>query len=372
MCSVVTSAAVPTGMGSTLGNKGGVGLYFQVGNTKLLIVNAHLAAHQTAEKRRNAEFNRINRMIPALLEKKEAALVAKTPTAAAGGGRFSLGFMSTKVSPTPGGTKQSESASGTPTKADSIVAVAPAHAVLPGVETIVNEQGRVMGEVAYGEDEGSEQGESRVASPKPTVELDSIQEEISPLTALATVPVPEVSADAAGTTRRCEGGVDAGSVATGNLDASGAAEVEAAIAGESAGSGAAFNTNAAVGSDAAVTGGTLNSHVTSVTAEASSVIGMLAAAGVRATDEAPAFEDGDTDVNKVNALDGTAILDVPVGAVKTLERMADLVVFMGDLNYRIKGNRYSTFVLHLLKSFIHLLWCLKQENRVQPGGQQHA
>ena len=74
LCSVVTSAALPTGVGNTLGNKGAVALYIQIGNTKMLVLNAHLSAHQKAEKQRNAEFQKMNVMIPQLLEKKDSAV----------------------------------------------------------------------------------------------------------------------------------------------------------------------------------------------------------------------------------------------------------------------------------------------------------
>lgn len=71
LCSVVTSAAVPTGVGNTLGNKGGVGVYLKIGNTRMLVVNAHLTAHQNAVRQRNNDFNKINRNLPVLLEKKD-------------------------------------------------------------------------------------------------------------------------------------------------------------------------------------------------------------------------------------------------------------------------------------------------------------
>lgn len=76
LCSFVTSAALPTGMGNTLGNKGAVSLFLKIGNTKILIVNAHLSAHQKAEKQRNAEFQKINVQIPILLEKKDSTVGA--------------------------------------------------------------------------------------------------------------------------------------------------------------------------------------------------------------------------------------------------------------------------------------------------------
>ena len=40
------TAAVATGIGNTLGNKGGVALGCSVGSTSLLFVNVHLSAHQ--------------------------------------------------------------------------------------------------------------------------------------------------------------------------------------------------------------------------------------------------------------------------------------------------------------------------------------
>ena len=56
LCSEMFSGAVATGIGGTLGNKGGVGISMWFGNTKLVVANAHLAAHQNAVKRRNEEY----------------------------------------------------------------------------------------------------------------------------------------------------------------------------------------------------------------------------------------------------------------------------------------------------------------------------
>lgn len=277
MCSVVTSAAVPTGMGSTLGNKGGVGLHFKIGATRLLVVNAHLAAHQTAERRRNAEFNRINKLIPVLLDKKEAAIAPKSPNRGIGG---LFGFGSSAVKP----ANDSSSDKNIPTNATSMQSVSvesqgvlpptvDSDGQLPSVETIVNSAGEIVGEVDY------RSGEEH--------------------------------APAAG------------------------AEVSEGTAG-------ADNTDTAVGQ-----GGdsTLHSQAPSQvnhnrpddSARNSPMMDRGSPTeGAGAMDEVGAAE---VDVNRVNALDGTAILDVPASAVKTLESTADLVVFMGDLNYRIKGNR---------------------------------
>ena len=49
----VQTAAVATGIGNTLGNKGGVALGCSVGSTSLLFVNVHLSAHQHAVAQRD-------------------------------------------------------------------------------------------------------------------------------------------------------------------------------------------------------------------------------------------------------------------------------------------------------------------------------
>eukprot|EP01038_Epipyxis_sp_PR26KG_P005682 gene5682-7844_t len=74
MCTSVTSAAVPTGAGNTLGNKGGTSIFLKFCSTKILIVNAHLAAHQDAENQRNLDFDKINKSLPSLLERKGSSL----------------------------------------------------------------------------------------------------------------------------------------------------------------------------------------------------------------------------------------------------------------------------------------------------------
>lgn len=77
MCSVATSAAVAFGVGNTLGNKGAVGMLLRIGSTKMIFVNAHLAAHQNAVRHRNAEFHKVNNQMPALLSKKESFYMGK-------------------------------------------------------------------------------------------------------------------------------------------------------------------------------------------------------------------------------------------------------------------------------------------------------
>ena len=61
-----------TGAGNTLGNKGAVAIFLKFGTTRLLVANAHLAAHQHAEEQRNSDFSKISRMLPILLDKREA------------------------------------------------------------------------------------------------------------------------------------------------------------------------------------------------------------------------------------------------------------------------------------------------------------
>jgi phosphatidylinositol-bisphosphatase len=65
----VEHACVATGIGDVVGNKGGVALGFDIANTSLLFINAHLAAHQHAVAQRNADYHKICLRMP-LKEKK--------------------------------------------------------------------------------------------------------------------------------------------------------------------------------------------------------------------------------------------------------------------------------------------------------------
>ena len=76
ICKDITSAAVATGVANTLGNKGGLAVSLCIGSTKFVIVNAHLAAHQNAVKRRNSEFQKLRKELPLLLAKKERSAVS--------------------------------------------------------------------------------------------------------------------------------------------------------------------------------------------------------------------------------------------------------------------------------------------------------
>jgi len=60
MVSNIGSAAVATGYRDTLGNKGGVGVSFNLGRTSMLFMASHLEAHQTRVHQRNEHYHRID------------------------------------------------------------------------------------------------------------------------------------------------------------------------------------------------------------------------------------------------------------------------------------------------------------------------
>ena len=66
----VESDHVATGISNLIGNKGGVGVGFILGNTSFLFVGCHLAAGQKGSKRRNADFRRINKKLKLPQNKK--------------------------------------------------------------------------------------------------------------------------------------------------------------------------------------------------------------------------------------------------------------------------------------------------------------
>lgn len=77
MCSDIASAAVATGMGNTLGNKGAVAISMKIGRTRFVFANAHLAAHQNAVKQRNSDYAKISKEMPVLLYKSEVKSKAR-------------------------------------------------------------------------------------------------------------------------------------------------------------------------------------------------------------------------------------------------------------------------------------------------------
>lgn len=101
LCTMATSAAVACGAGNTLGNKGAVGVLLRIGSVRIVVVNAHLSAHQGAVSKRNAEFHKINRTLPALLTKKESFLGGKSALdlEGSGGGKMVGGNGEAAISP---------------------------------------------------------------------------------------------------------------------------------------------------------------------------------------------------------------------------------------------------------------------------------
>ena len=67
----VSSAAVACGLGNTLGNKGGVGISFRIANSRMLILNTHLSAHQHKVEERNDQVWKILNEMSTLLKMEE-------------------------------------------------------------------------------------------------------------------------------------------------------------------------------------------------------------------------------------------------------------------------------------------------------------
>ena len=356
MCSLVTSAAVPTGMGSTLGNKGGVGLLFKIGETRLLIVNAHLAAHQTAEKRRNAEFNRINKMIPILLEKKEAAIISSSQTNTPKGGS---GGANNKLFALPFGfgisdkDNDNKDLAFTPTKDETAVqSIGVSHRNEPQnnaninettpnisyIETIVGPHGEIVDVIDRGENDSSAVSaqdtptavttgigsgigyigtsssptgdivDENIMKPSSQTPLETPKDEINQAISTETVNNKEVTAPTPNT-------AITDTISSNNNN-------EITINNNS------INNNSPPNNTITTTTTTSNNNNNE---SASNILGI----------DTPDEENIEADANRESTMDGTAILDVPVSSAKTLENTGDFVVFMGDLNYRIKGNRYN-------------------------------
>ena len=58
------------GLGDTLGNKGGVCISFNVGESSFAFIGSHFQADQNAIKERNEDFHRITDVLPKLLDNK--------------------------------------------------------------------------------------------------------------------------------------------------------------------------------------------------------------------------------------------------------------------------------------------------------------
>ena len=106
LLSGVESAAIATGWGDALGNKGCVGISIALGETRFLFAGCHLAAHEGKVGERNRHFHRIDAALPKALGHGDligaaaafagagaAAAAKKKPAAAAAakGGRQQVG-----------------------------------------------------------------------------------------------------------------------------------------------------------------------------------------------------------------------------------------------------------------------------------------
>jgi hypothetical protein len=67
LVSNINSHSVATGLLDTLGNKGGIGISFNIGKTSFCFLTAHLAAHQNYMDRRTVEFAKISREMASVL-----------------------------------------------------------------------------------------------------------------------------------------------------------------------------------------------------------------------------------------------------------------------------------------------------------------
>ena len=85
----IKSSTVATGIGNTLGNKGGVGIAFSVGKTKFLCVTSHLAPHAPKVAARNSQFKQISKGL----------LKSLVRNGAEGGGRLCVCGVCVGVSP---------------------------------------------------------------------------------------------------------------------------------------------------------------------------------------------------------------------------------------------------------------------------------
>ncbi|KAL3761239.1 hypothetical protein ACHAWU_007056 [Discostella pseudostelligera] len=85
LLSNVRSRAVPTGIGDTLGNKGGIGIALSIGESTFIFVNAHLSAHQHATERRTREFYKICNGLATKIWKRDSETSAASSSSANNG-----------------------------------------------------------------------------------------------------------------------------------------------------------------------------------------------------------------------------------------------------------------------------------------------
>jgi hypothetical protein len=59
LVSDIKASAVACGVGNTMGNKGGVGVSFKLGHSRIVLVGCHLQAHEHEHETRNSQFHKI-------------------------------------------------------------------------------------------------------------------------------------------------------------------------------------------------------------------------------------------------------------------------------------------------------------------------
>lgn len=102
----VRSSAVATGLslgapGTTLGNKGGVGISFNIGATSCVFVNSHLAAHQNNVRERNDHFFHISHGLVRELGPPGVCISAVSSGGGGGGGPLSTDEPTPAATPAP-------------------------------------------------------------------------------------------------------------------------------------------------------------------------------------------------------------------------------------------------------------------------------
>jgi len=71
--SEVDSDCIATGISNIVGNKGGVGISFKIGSTRLLCISAHLAAGHNKIEKRNEDWLKIYRRLALRLKDESSS-----------------------------------------------------------------------------------------------------------------------------------------------------------------------------------------------------------------------------------------------------------------------------------------------------------
>ena len=290
-CSFTTSAAVATGAGNTLGNKGAVAIFLKFGTTRLLVANAHLAAHQHAEEQRNSDYSKISRTLPVLLDKKETQHAVSSRPRVPWGGEA------------PPGAKSDESSSSSSYR--------PASNRLNGSANLTLLKGELSSEVSAG----------NVTPPSGANHSSN-----NDLAALRASSQPNLLSE----------------------------ENDSLSSDED---GDYSNTNTITNATAAAVSRQGPPQRPQQNRDNSSDLGSEVSAA-----SSSAMTAAMLDESKVGRGGGRASLSFagrPGGAgdERSLDQCADAVIFMGDLNYRIKGNR--SFIIHRLACvYVRMYVCM--------------